>query len=783
MVHVRRWGIIAFAVAWSTGILWAAATLSASWIISLGCSLFLLMAGIGIVSIIRHRFFIQVFFLLASIAFCAGIARIVITETQTASPLNHLSTGTVLSLQGRVATDPDVRSDGTLITVNVTALLDAHTGKWRQVPGTVAFFWPLTADQNVVYGDQISINGQITHPYSMANPASAIRMKVKTLTITAQDQGIFFLGKITALRQAIAARIQMILPAPEAALLIGILLGLKTPYLRDHIAAFTTTGTIHIVVTSGLKVTFMGGMILALVRRASPPVRLCVGISCILGYVLLSGAGPAAWRAGIMGIIALIAQVKYRDYDLYNALALAVIIMTGIDPLLFWDAGFQLSVIGTLGIAILAPRLMHIMVRIPKMTILPLAVSESLSTTIAAQIATIPILVSTFGIVSWIAPLANLVIVPFLPLFLGFGVLAAIGNVFPALGTIIGAVIWLPLHLAMSIIQISAQLPGAWLPVSLPIDWTIPLWSIGIGSIPLWWKIHKKHAAGHAHPVILLRAAQWSLVIGLLFLVGIGSGYVAHRDNIQVSFLQVGPGGPATLITSQQGPTILIDGGDAGTALLDAVSAILPATQHTIDLIIVTNTRDGHIKGLLPLATAFTIHAVATPGVLHPTISYAMWHNSWQKMGIHFLPLAQGDKMQIMTGMVLYVLWGNSSLVDGAGQQDINSLIFDVQTPLGYFLFLGDADTLALQGIIPLLPSGQYRAIQIGDYIPDDIAQTVISAIVAKTMPQTIVVAPSARIGTKKRQQTTAFFVHDLLRQSTIWQTQSQGTLSIAASE
>src|SRR6266567_4638035 len=66
-------------------------------------------------------------------------------------------------------------------------------------------------------------------------------------------------------------------------------------------------------------------------------------ITSIATYTILSGAGPAAIRAGLMGALLVIAPRLGRIYNIYTALAMAALLMTIFDPFTLWDAGFKLS--------------------------------------------------------------------------------------------------------------------------------------------------------------------------------------------------------------------------------------------------------------------------------------------------------------------------------------------------------------------------------------------------------------------------------------------------------
>jgi competence protein ComEC len=146
----------------------------------------------------------------------------------------------------------------------------------------------------------------------------------------------------------------------------------------------------------------------------------------IIVYTILSGAGPAAIRAGIMGIILVIAPRIGRIYNMHTALALTALLMSMVDPFVLWDVGFQLSLLGTLGIVMLTPLFLHSfrsLVRFPSGHL----VAEIMAVTLAAQTATWPIIALSFFLISFISPLANMLLVPLLGVLIALGLLVCIG--------------------------------------------------------------------------------------------------------------------------------------------------------------------------------------------------------------------------------------------------------------------------------------------------------------------------------------------------------------------
>ncbi|HEX5441127.1 MAG TPA: ComEC/Rec2 family competence protein, partial [Ktedonobacterales bacterium] len=288
--------------------------------------------------------------LLAALALGAG-------RTAWADPANdpraisHVPMNTKLKVQGEVAAEPDIRAGLRYLLVDVSAVSLDGGETWQAASGRAeatvygADDWYMPA-----YGDTLTLNGTLTPTQHGAPTGALAEMRGAQATILARGGGNPLLARLFDLRLRLAQAIQRTLPEPEAALLIGILLGLKTPVLRSRLALFTATGTIHLVVPAGLKVA----MLAEIARRVMQPLgrwpRLAGPLAMVALYAALGGGGPAALRAAIMGALLVLAGSLGRRYNVYTALALAALLMTASEPLLIYDAGFQLTTLATLGI-------------------------------------------------------------------------------------------------------------------------------------------------------------------------------------------------------------------------------------------------------------------------------------------------------------------------------------------------------------------------------------------------------------------------------------------------
>lgn len=260
------------------------------------------------------------------------------------------------------------------------------------------------------------------------------------------------------------------LPEPGAALALGIAFGIHEPLSDDVRTSLQDAGLIHVVVVSGLKIVLILGLVGAVARvfEWSRRRTLLVALPLIAAYVLISGAGPAAIRSSLMAGAAMLAAAGARRTDPVPMLALVAALMLGISPQLVGDPGFQLSFLGTAGILLVATPMAA---RIPG----PRLLVEPFAVTIAAQLATFPVMAGTFGVISVAGPVANAIVLPLLPVMIVTGATGAIlGTLNPALGWGLLQLTGIGTSIVTTVARLVTALPGAAIQVG---NWPAP-WSI-----------------------------------------------------------------------------------------------------------------------------------------------------------------------------------------------------------------------------------------------------------------------------------------------------------------
>jgi competence protein ComEC len=563
-----------------------------------------------------------------------------------------------LEIQGTVADDPKILDRSRLLLVAVNAISVNNGSSWQDAHGQIEVQMLGASLDNPYgpnYGDSVEMQGKIQPPFPNHSPDVLASLSFPRLNVVG-SAGNPIITALFNLRLYLASIIEQSLPQPMAGLLIAILLSLQTPTLKPLTKAFQQTGTAHLIAPSGFKVTILAGIVagstswiyrrrgkqfkplLPAEKHAGPGRRWIVTslvIVSITGYSILSGAGPAAQRACIMGIIMVLAPRFGRVYNVYTAMALAVLVMSIFDPFVLWNTGFQLSTIGTLGIVVITPLLQRLFRPIEHFPYATL-ITGIIAVTPAAQIATLPIFASTFNQISIIAAPANMLTVPLLSALILLGlVLCVTAALFLPLGILFGWIIWPLLWYTTFIVTRFASIPGAFLTVGyvdpylawcyygvliLILSFILRRWpeksrlnelnttasllshtiqknTIKLPNTPSETKDSPTLLSPRILPILRYAAA-------IVLILATGSTIAAAPANAQLSItlLNVGPPGKpsqgeAILIHTIDDKTILIDGGLDATSLAQELDSRLPFWQRSIDVVILTSPRQDHLIG------------------------------------------------------------------------------------------------------------------------------------------------------------------------------------------
>ncbi len=426
---------------------------------------------------------------------------------------------------------------------------------------------------------------------------------------------------IQQLRSGIETTINRMLPEPNAALLVGLLVGSGGGMPDDLRTALVAAGLTHVVVASGYNVSLVAAALRGLIRIPGPfgalPPLLGVWI-----FAFLAGGTAPSLRAALMASLALLAGQTGRGTDALLAFVLAAGAMLVLDPRLVLDLSFQLSGLATLGLIALSPRIIPLVARLPRF------IGEPFANTLAAELVTAPLLALTFFRVSLIAPITNLIVAPFIPLATIGGALGVgLGALLPITAPLVGALLLVPTGVIVAVAEVAGAVPHALLTVgAIPTPVLV-----AYGLALLGWAVlptpegQRLLAAARSAPIGRGSYAIASAAIAVSLIVA--PGLAEPQPTLSFTVLDVGDG-DAMLLRTPGGQTVLIDGGPNPSALLSELGHRLGPLERNLGVAILTGNDQQRLAGAVAAAERYPPRIVISPPERSPSALAERWTNT-----------------------------------------------------------------------------------------------------------------------------------------------------------
>ena len=423
------------AAAWIAGVVAAAMLGTSAWPLVLAlCALVLTLA------LLRRDIRVVAYAAVLPAVFAAGLLRFTMAETAIAGDdVARLAGGPEVRIRGVVRADPDVGDATQRLAVSVRELQRA--GAWHRASGGVRVTTMLLP--RLESGDVIELEGPIELPASdagfdyadyLAQRGIHSELAFPRVRVIGHEGGNWSQEAMLDTRRRLTHALNLALPEPHASLARGVLLGQRSALPADLNDELNATNTSHLVVVSGANVVLVAAFATGLLSRIAGRRRaLLLSAGVVLAYMMLVGASAPVLRGTVMGLLLVLAQATGRRTNGFVSIAFAAALMLGLHPRAVRDVSFQLSFAATAGIIALAPPIHDWMLaaiaaalrrdRLPG--IVSTVFALPLSTTVAAIVATQPLIALNFGRVSLVAVPANLLIVPVFPYILAASALAA----------------------------------------------------------------------------------------------------------------------------------------------------------------------------------------------------------------------------------------------------------------------------------------------------------------------------------------------------------------------
>ncbi|HZX68189.1 MAG TPA: ComEC/Rec2 family competence protein, partial [Candidatus Elarobacter sp.] len=412
------------------------------------------------------------------------------------------------------------------------------------------------------------------------------------------------------LRAALSARLRGALREPEASVVAGALWGERAALPDELREEFQATGTVHVLVTAGLHLGVIAGLVLWLFGRCRltrVPASLAA-IPCIIAYAWLSGAHLPSQRAATMLSVALLARALGARLMSWNALALAALLVAALWPAAVTSVSFALSFSCVGAIRLFADPIGRAMERWR----LPERVREALALTIATQLGVWPLSAATFGLVAPYAVLANAIVVPATAGAMVAGIVALVCAQLPVLDRVAATIATWNVDVILRVVGAVASVPGAQFRVAPPTAIAIVAYD----------------AVAVAAAAVLRRNTRLCVILLTLASAIVFASTLRLPDGrLTITMLDVGQG-DGIVIRTPRGHTILIDtggrlergpstGGKSPAEVIGervVLGYLLRQGIHRVDLLVITHPHGDHVGACRPILDAMPVRAILDSG-------------------------------------------------------------------------------------------------------------------------------------------------------------------------
>lgn len=236
------------------------------------------------------------------------------------------------------------------------------------------------------------------------------------------------------IRNYVKSTITSVADGDTAGLLIALTIGDKSMLTDNFTDSVRTTGVSHVIVISGMHLSIIMSVIFLLLDKLfyNKYIRSLLSIFTVLIISAVCGFTMSITRAGVMFIIASLAPIFNRENDLLNSLFTAITAVLIVTPFAIFNISFQLSILATLAIVWVLPFYMQIFTeRFNVNSKFIKTVLNIIFGSLFATVFTMPVSIKTFGYVSVVSPITNLLITYPVTAVITFNVIALVLSVIP----------------------------------------------------------------------------------------------------------------------------------------------------------------------------------------------------------------------------------------------------------------------------------------------------------------------------------------------------------------
>lgn len=465
-------------------------------------------------------------------------------------------------------------------------------------------------------------------------------------------------------------------------LLKAVCLGDKEEIESNLYYSLKRIGLSHVMAVSGLHLAFAVAffVFIFLLFGIDYRIRYIIGIFVALFFTLAVGFPVSCVRACIMLVLFSIGMAMNWFADSLTSLSLAIFIIILLNPFSVRDVGFLLSISATAGIVTLQSPIENFL--FPKKLGNDYRIigiyrkfTGIISCSLAATIATLPIIIVVFGWMSLIAPLANLLLILPFETFFVLGILMIVLSWIPFVGNIIGMccdlLYWLISRIAIFLGKFEFASVGFF--DYRAIIFFVLLLLIFVVSLYFFLK-HQRRTF----------VALFSLFLCFVFLFSNLYSVSHPRNDLRIAFIDVGQGDCTVL--SKGNRAVVIDYGGSSDKRYNLISYLKENNIISIELLAFTHLHNDHTNGIFTLSKNSYVENLLYPPFNADNASLDVIFDEMDGQEI------TGDQTITVLDDVLIDIYADAALAEIAENENERCICYKVQFGSTSLLITGDLD-------------------------------------------------------------------------------------------
>ena len=654
-----------------------------------------------------------------------------------------------IMVEGIIISNQEEREYKNRYKVNVLTVNSSNKYHFTQI------YIDVKKDVQLEYGDKVILQGEFRKGSEQRNTGGFdYQLYLKSINIygtlnvesyekISSDNVNWIEKSINKIKLTITENIEKVLEKEEEQIVKGLILGDTTVLEEELKEKFQVANISHVLAVSGMHIIYiiMGIEMLLKKLLGKRNVRYVV-ITGLIFYMSITGFTSSIVRAGIMGIMNVVAFLVYKKNDIWTSMAISLEIILIQNPYAITGVGLQLSYLGTIGIILFSKNIKQYLdnikwiknnIRIKRNKRISKIVEnlkDMISVTLSAQFMIFPIMLYHFNMIGIYFVITNILV-----------------------SVIIGPIMFLSIififvsfiHLQISqhisiflsfgikcLIQISnlANLPFSKIYVSTPSILGIIIYYIFIFSSNQIYIIYtnkylnstkrrfknlialmkyklyeEKKKIRKMYQKILRERNVKALIVKtykVIFLIIFLIGICQFPKNLEIHFLDVGQGDSCFIITPEQ-KTILIDGGGSTSNTFDVgketlIPYLLDKGYTKLDYVFISHFDQDHVGGILSILQELKVGQVFISKQGEKSENYETFLELVNEKKINVQEVKAGDKVTI-GDITFHVLWPIEKQIE-ENILNNNAMVMKLQYRSFSMLFTGDIEEIAEKKIL-----------------------------------------------------------------------------------